>query len=84
LHPYLFAGAYLLADKGSGLLGVQSQMHAEYLVMAPKILQALLAALMDYFTWRLARKIFSGEEAPTTAAVGEDSLLTFTLGSSPS
>lgn len=41
--------------------------RAELLLAAPKVTQALLAALLDYYTWKLAEKAYGrGRTAFTT------------------
>jgi phosphatidylinositol glycan class B len=54
-----------LADLLAGLLKLQRHPRAELLLAAPKILQAFLAALSDFYTWRLASSIY-GVESPAS------------------
>ena len=39
------------------------------MIAAPKVAQALFAALGDYYTWQLARKIYGKESRRAWAAV---------------
>ncbi|RPA94437.1 hypothetical protein L873DRAFT_1701069 [Choiromyces venosus 120613-1] len=59
-HPALFAAVYKSADFISGLLGLQTPTKVEVLAVAPKVLQAIFSALGDYFTAKLAGKLFGG------------------------
>jgi GPI mannosyltransferase 3 len=58
LHPLLFSIAYTLADAACKLLPVFASFRVTALLAAPRILQALLAALGDWYTWQLATKIY--------------------------
>ncbi|KAH7143944.1 GPI mannosyltransferase 3 [Dactylonectria macrodidyma] len=58
LHPALFSGAYLLADFISSLLPTGNVLRASILVAAPRAVQAVIAALGDWFTWQLAVSIY--------------------------
>ena len=39
------------------------------MIAAPKVVQALFAALGDYYTWQLARKTYGNESREAWAAV---------------
>jgi phosphatidylinositol glycan class B len=54
----MFAGVYMVADKVTMLLSVVPQMRATILVLIPKILQGICAALGDYFTWKFAERVY--------------------------
>ncbi|KAG6001690.1 glycosylphosphatidylinositol anchor biosynthesis, partial [Claviceps maximensis] len=58
LHPVLFSAGYLIADWTSRLLPTGNPFRAAIVVASPKVLQAVFAALCDWFTWQLAVKIF--------------------------
>jgi len=45
--------------------------RAKVLLIAPKILQAVFAAVMDFYTWRLAGKVYGSGSAASNAAVGD-------------
>ncbi|KAK0801805.1 glycosylphosphatidylinositol anchor biosynthesis [Friedmanniomyces endolithicus] len=54
LHPMIFAGVYRSATEVCGLLDVTTGTRAAILLAAPKVLQAIIAATGDFFTWALA------------------------------
>ncbi|KAF2736350.1 hypothetical protein EJ04DRAFT_511164 [Polyplosphaeria fusca] len=58
LHPHLFAGVYLVAAKIAALCTLSPSAHAELLIAAPKVAQAVAAALQDWYTWKLAETVF--------------------------
>ncbi|KAM5345397.1 hypothetical protein ACJ41O_011259 [Fusarium nematophilum] len=58
LHPALFAGAYLVADFVASHVLPMGILRAAILVAAPRALQAVIAALGDWFTWQLAVSIY--------------------------
>ncbi|KAL8918618.1 MAG: hypothetical protein Q9172_005334, partial [Xanthocarpia lactea] len=53
IHPALFAGVYWLSAELSTLLRLAPHDHAELLLAAPKVTQAVIAALGDYYTWKM-------------------------------
>ncbi|KAF2461607.1 Alg9-like mannosyltransferase family-domain-containing protein [Lineolata rhizophorae] len=58
IHPLLFSGVYCVADLIAKTVDVEPGLRADLLVAAPKILQAVIAALLDFATWRLSAKFF--------------------------
>ncbi|KAF4507478.1 hypothetical protein G6O67_003970 [Ophiocordyceps sinensis] len=58
LHPALFSLAYLLADKLSCWLPAGHALRTAVVMAAPKVLQALLAALGDWYAWQLAADVY--------------------------
>ncbi|KAJ4292348.1 glycosylphosphatidylinositol anchor biosynthesis [Kalmusia sp. IMI 367209] len=58
LHPALFAAVYQVAAKLAVRCGLSLSAKAELLLAAPKVTQALSAALMDCYTWKLAEKAY--------------------------
>lgn len=72
IHPSIFAGVYWLASWLSTSLKLPATWHADLLVAAPKVTQALFAALGDYYTWRLASKTYGHESKEAWAAVCRD------------
>ncbi|QUC22299.1 uncharacterized protein UV8b_06540 [Ustilaginoidea virens] len=59
LHPAVFAAAYRLAHlPASMLLPPGHVLRAAAVVGSPKLLQAVSAALCDWYTWQLAVNIF--------------------------
>ncbi|KAJ5914746.1 hypothetical protein N7504_003629 [Penicillium tannophilum] len=61
LHPLLFAGIYKATDSIASLFCAPSA-RAELLIAAPKTVQAVLSAIGDFYTWRLASRIY-GEDS---------------------
>ncbi|KAK6510939.1 glycosylphosphatidylinositol anchor biosynthesis [Arthrobotrys conoides] len=66
LYPRIFQGVYSLVDSISNALNLSPATTAELLVVAPKVVGAITAALGDVYTGLLARKIY-GKEAGTYA-----------------
>lgn len=58
LHPVLFAGVYHIAATLASIYDVSPALRAELLIAAPKFTQAIFAALLDCYTWRLAESIY--------------------------
>ncbi|KAF1955484.1 hypothetical protein CC80DRAFT_492992 [Byssothecium circinans] len=58
LHPSIFAAVYQAAVRIADLCGLTLPARAELLLVAPKVIQALLAALSDWYTWKLAEKAY--------------------------
>jgi phosphatidylinositol glycan class B len=67
LHPALFAAVYLVAARIADLCGLSPTVRADLLVAAPKLAQAVFAALLDLYTFRLAEKVY-GRRGRTAAA----------------
>lgn len=58
IHPAIFSAAYIIADYGSKILPASTAIRASIIVGAPRVLQALVAALGDWYTWQLAVDIY--------------------------
>ncbi|KAH7389497.1 Alg9-like mannosyltransferase family-domain-containing protein [Phaeosphaeria sp. MPI-PUGE-AT-0046c] len=58
LHPALFAAVYRLAAHLADLCGLTLPARAHLLLVAPKVTQAVFAALLDCYTWKLAEKAY--------------------------
>ena len=69
IHPTLFAGVYWTTSKLSILLGLSPEPYAELMVAAPKVAQAVVAALGDYYTWKLGQKVYGNGSREAWAAV---------------
>ncbi|KAK5989175.1 GPI mannosyltransferase 3 [Cladobotryum mycophilum] len=63
LHPILFSGAYLAADRLSAAFPPESFIRSAAVIVAPRVLQAVIAALGDWFTWKLAMRIYSPDNS---------------------
>ncbi|KAI4612615.1 uncharacterized protein J4E87_010167 [Alternaria ethzedia] len=71
LHPALFAAVYRVAAHVADLCGLTLPAKAELLLAAPKVTQAVSAALLDCYTWKLAEKVYGrgSRTALTTLAL---------------
>ncbi|PSK34499.1 hypothetical protein B9Z65_8825 [Elsinoe australis] len=56
IHPYIFAACYKGAAQLTSILQLDSHTKGELFITAPKVLQAVFAALMDFYTWKLSVK----------------------------
>ncbi|PYI03713.1 GPI mannosyltransferase 3 [Aspergillus sclerotiicarbonarius CBS 121057] len=59
LHPLLFTAVYSTADLLARLLRLSPAWQAELLIAGPKIVQAIIAAVGDLYTWRLACYVYN-------------------------
>jgi len=69
VHPLLFSSAYKTADWLAQLLDMSEESRAELLSAAPKTLQALIAAIGDFFTWKLAGEVYGRRSKVTNVAL---------------
>lgn len=69
LHPLLFATIYYAADAVAQSLRLSPTTRAGLLIAAPKATQAGVAALGDFFTWKLARRIYGSQNNASGAAL---------------
>ncbi|KAL3465068.1 Alg9-like mannosyltransferase family-domain-containing protein [Aspergillus heterothallicus] len=58
LHPLIFAAVYTVTDLVARTLGTSPASRADLLIAAPGFTQAVIAAVGDYYTWKLARYIY--------------------------
>ncbi|KAI9375146.1 Alg9-like mannosyltransferase family-domain-containing protein [Aspergillus egyptiacus] len=58
LHPLIFAAVYSATDFVARTVAPSPASRAEILVAAPGITQAVIAAVGDFHTWKLARYIY--------------------------
>ncbi|KAI4166845.1 MAG: hypothetical protein LQ348_007753, partial [Seirophora lacunosa] len=58
IHPALFAGVYWSCARILELFRMSPWAYEELLIAAPKVTQAVIAALGDYYTWKLAERIY--------------------------
>ena len=70
IHPAIFAAVYRLSSGLSWILHLSPSYRAELLVVAPKVTQAICAALGDYYTWKLAERVYGSGSNEAWAAVG--------------
>ena len=69
IHPLLFSVVYRATAQLTRILGVSPHIASEVLLRAPKALQACLAAVTDFCTWRLACKVYAKSRHETYAAL---------------
>ncbi|SLM36233.1 gpi mannosyltransferase 3 [Lasallia pustulata] len=58
IHPAIFAAVYRLSSFVSQSLQLSPSYHADLMITAPKVLQAVFAALGDYYTWKLGERMY--------------------------
>ncbi|KAI1331201.1 glycosyltransferase family 22 protein [Xylariaceae sp. FL0255] len=68
IHPAIFAFGYFIVDSFWSTYNVPVA-KAKWLLMAPKMLQTGLAALSDWYTWRLAGKLYGSSSAAAWATL---------------
>ena len=68
LHPAIFSGTYYAADSLARWLSLNPTSRAELLIAAPATIQAILSAISDYYTWKLADLVY-GEKSLNACAV---------------
>ncbi|GAW21799.1 hypothetical protein ANO14919_113240 [Xylariales sp. No.14919] len=62
IHPMILAFGYFVVDNFFGSSKVPT-VKAKWLLMAPKVLQTAFATLSDWYTWRLARRLYGASSA---------------------
>ncbi|KAJ5514388.1 GPI mannosyltransferase [Penicillium fimorum] len=58
LHPLFFAAIYKVVDFLTSTFSVSPATRAELLIAAPKTAQAVVAAIGDFYTWKLAVRVY--------------------------
>ncbi|KNG86193.1 putative mannosyltransferase [Aspergillus nomiae NRRL 13137] len=69
IHPLLFATVYSIADLGARVLRLSPAFRADLLIVAPKVAQAVLSAIGDLYTWKLARYVYGRRSDEAWAAL---------------
>ncbi|KAJ5774134.1 GPI mannosyltransferase [Penicillium paradoxum] len=69
LHPLFFAALYKVADFFASTLSVSPGTRAELLIAAPKIAQAVIAAIGDFYTWKLAVRVYGDDSRGSWATL---------------
>ena len=69
IHLFIFAAAYRLGDALANALHLSLSYRAELLVAVPKVLQAHIAAVGDYYTWKLGEKVYGHASLQAWAVV---------------
>lgn len=70
LHPALFAAIYKITANLADLCGLTLPARAELLLATPKVTQAVFAALLDCYTWKIAEKAYGCGSRTALVAVG--------------
>ena len=71
LHPRLFAVVYRITAHLAALCGLTLPNRAKLLLAVPKVTQAVFAALLDCYTWKLAEKAYGKRSRTALVTVGE-------------
>ncbi|KAH0559262.1 hypothetical protein GP486_004225 [Trichoglossum hirsutum] len=58
IHPAIFASVYYVSSVLADLFKTSFSIRAEVLLAAPKVTQAVIAALGDYYTWKLGERVY--------------------------
>ena len=69
IHPVIFAAVYQCASCLAWVLRLSSTYRADLLVAAPKVVQAVFAAVGDYYTWKLGERIYGNGSNEAWVAV---------------
>ena len=69
IHPVIFAAVYQCASCLAWVLRLSPTYRADLLVAAPKVVQAVFAAVGDYYTWKLGERIYGNGSNEAWAAV---------------
>jgi phosphatidylinositol glycan class B len=77
LHPGLFAVVYRIAANLADLCRLTLPLRTELLLATPKVTQAVFAALIDYYTWKLAEKAYGRGSRTALATVGRRPAISF-------
>lgn len=75
----LFALVYRVSSATTAMLNLSLQLRSQLLLAAPKCLQALSAACSDYFTWKLAQKVYGLNDRAAWATVCTYSILSIAI-----
>lgn len=69
LHPVIFAAFYFVIDNAMATVSIFPQFRAIITSVLPNIVQSIPAAAGDFFTFKLAQRLYGYETHPTLAAV---------------
>ncbi|CAG9996509.1 unnamed protein product [Clonostachys byssicola] len=58
IHPAIFSAGYLFSHYVSKVLPIGETLRASIVVSSPRVVQAVFAALGDWYTWQLAVKLY--------------------------
>ncbi|EFE31815.1 uncharacterized protein ARB_01414 [Trichophyton benhamiae CBS 112371] len=65
IHPYLFAAVYKAVDAVANVLQLSPLLRGDLLIAGPKVVQGIISAVGDYYTWNLGRRIYNGRPEST-------------------
>jgi hypothetical protein len=74
----LFAAVYRVAADLAAFCGLSLPTKAELLLVAPKVTQAVFAALLDCYTWKLAEKVYRRGSRTALTTVCDHPAISFT------
>ena len=77
VHPALFAAVYRVAADLASFWGLTMPAKAEVLLATPKLVQAVFAALLDCYTWKLAEKVYGRGSRTALATVRDHPAISF-------
>lgn len=77
IHPYLFGAVYFISNLISDYLSISPLNRANLLLAAPKLTQALFAAVGDFYTWKLAGKVYGNYSYEAWGAVSDTAARTY-------
>jgi phosphatidylinositol glycan class B len=69
IHPLFFTTIYYLAGLIADVAHLSPLTAADSLIAAPKVAQAVISATGDYYTWKLARKVYGSDSYGAWATV---------------
>lgn len=69
IHPVIFAAVYRFTTGLAWVLRLSPTYRADLLIAAPKVVQAVFAAVGDYYTWKLGERIYGTGSNEAWAAV---------------
>jgi phosphatidylinositol glycan class B len=69
IHPSIFGAVYWVSEVVAQALQFSPAARDELLLAAPKTVQAAFAALNDYYTWKLAERIYGHDSSKAWAAL---------------
>jgi phosphatidylinositol glycan class B len=69
IHPAIFGAIYWISNTVAKALQLSTPTQDELLLAAPKILQAVFAGLSDFYTWKLAERIYGHDSREAWATL---------------
>ncbi|KAK3671904.1 glycosylphosphatidylinositol anchor biosynthesis [Recurvomyces mirabilis] len=69
IHPMLFAAVYRFADQIANILKTAPDSRAQILIVAPRIAQAVIAAIGDFYTWRIGCEAYGPQHTAAYATL---------------